>query len=108
MTVGDCTQKYQSKVSFYCINKQSDLITGTRSRVSLPVVGSQFSDSDWYPVSIVELRVDADPLPPRPAAEQHHLVDTWRDCNRHPARTLSADKEKKKETSEYLSLLASR
>lgn len=60
-------------------------------RVSLLVIWSQFSDSDGDPVSIVELRVDADPLPPRPAAEQHHLADTRGDCNRHSAGPVSTE-----------------
>lgn len=60
------------------------------------VIRSQFADGDRDPLRIAELRVDADPVPPRPAAEQHHLVDTWRDCNAHPARTTGTDTEKGK------------
>lgn len=60
-------------------------------RVNALVVWSQFSDSDRYPVSIIELRVDADPLPPRTTAEQHHLLDTWWNCNRHSTGTFSAN-----------------
>lgn len=64
-------------------------------RVNLLVIRSQFPDGDGEPLSIVELRVDADPLPPRPAAEQHHLADTRGNCNRHLTRPVSTDTDKK-------------
>lgn len=51
---------------------------GTKTMlVHILVIRGQFSDSDGYPVSIDELRVDADPLPPWTTAKQHHLPATW-------------------------------
>lgn len=64
-------------------------------RVTLLVIRGQFPDSDGEAVSVVELRVDADTLPPRPAAEQHHLADIWWNCNTHPARPFRAITAKK-------------
>lgn len=61
----------------------------------LLVIRSQFSNSDGEPVCIIELCIDADPVPPRPAAEQHHLVDRGGDCNRGPARSIRTKKKKR-------------
>lgn len=75
-------------------------------RWNILVIWSQLSDGDWHPLSIVQLRVDADPLPPRTTAEQHHLPDTWRNGNGHPASTFSTDTEKKQmQIREWPSLL---
>lgn len=108
MTAGcrRCTRHRADTINLYYTNKQWKSHHGDKStRVNLLVIWSQFADGDGHPVSIVELRVDADPLSPRAAAEQHHLADTWRNCNCHPARTFSTDAEKNpKEISEYSSL----
>lgn len=61
------------------------------NELDILVIRSQLSNSDGHPRSVIQLRVDADSVPPRAAAEQHHLPDARGNSNGYPANTSGAD-----------------
>lgn len=82
-----------ANVIYKCQSRETNSISWVKEVIL--VVRSQFSYSDGDPISIIQLNVDADPLLPRAAAEQHHLPDRWRNCNKHAARPVRTENKEK-------------
>lgn len=68
----------------------------------------ELSNSDRHPVNITEFSINADSLPPRSTAKQHHLADTGGNSNSHSTRTFSTEIVKSDRENKRMPSLVSR